>query len=367
MHGFVLPLVAGGDVRVRGAFDARALERLEALCESAIEGDPAAIQVAEARREVAAELWLDAPAPLFDEDSARLAVAVQNLLFLAHPGAQSLPVTAAARRKVAHFAVETATLEAPSGLPDLVARHSLVHHLFDLGRDDVRVSFWAGRREYRGAEPPGRLLKWPQLRRVREERWRVGVVAESIADPLQREIVTALLTASPLTDLLDPTRLEPRFDLKPLTPWLRDPRVARAVADRHLSMGLDQVGPAWVAALLDLYGAKSAQAEARLATRFFCHLQLLWLLGEANASEATRRTRVLTLAAQKEVMKDVFGLFAAADRLGLAKPGDLEKTPRLEALVESHVQHGAAVCGASRVLELLGAAARGVGELALAS
>src|SRR3954452_16957304 len=86
LHGFVLPLVAGGDVRVRGEMGAVELKQ---LLDGTIDGEPAAEAVGEARLQVAAELWLDAEAPLLDEASLRLAVAVQNLLFLAHPGAQS--------------------------------------------------------------------------------------------------------------------------------------------------------------------------------------------------------------------------------------------------------------------------------------
>ena len=91
---------------------------------------------------------------MLDEASLRLAVAVQNLLFLAHPGAQGLPVTQSRRHRVAQYAAQAATLPEPGDLGDLVARHSMIHHIFDLGRDDVRVSFWAGRREYRGAGRP---------------------------------------------------------------------------------------------------------------------------------------------------------------------------------------------------------------------
>jgi hypothetical protein len=343
------------------------LGELTQLGQGAIEGEPAAEQVAEARLQVGAELWLDAPAPSLDEHALRLAVAVQDLLFLAHPDAQSLSVRSARRRKVAEFAAHVATLPAPADLEELVARHSMIHHLFDLGRDDVRVSFWAGRREFRGAEPPGRLLRWANLRRVREERWRVGVVAEASADPLQREIVNALVAASPITDLLEPTRLEPRFNLKPVVRWLADPRVARAVADRYLSMGIDVVGPSLTQALLDLYNQKDSRRESLLATRYFCHLQLLWLLGEAHYNEATRRTRVLTLAAQKEQMRDFFGLFAAAQRVGIGRPPDVERDPRLAALVATHTAQAAAVCGPPRLLELGGVMMRGVGELALAS
>jgi hypothetical protein len=366
LHGFVLPLVAGGDVRVRGALGAVELKHLLDRLPD-LEGAAAAGQVAEARLQVAAELWLDAQPPPLDDTALRLALSVQNLLFLAHPGAQTLSVSERRRRRVARYALMAAALHEPRDFEELVARHTLVHHLFDLGRDDVRISFWAGRREYRGAEPPGRLLKWPNLRRVREERWRVGVVAEAISDNHLREVVNALVLASPLTDLLEPTRLEPRFTLGPIVKWLRLPQVARGVADRYLALGLEQSGPAFGTALVDLYQRKEMKAESKLATRFFCHLHLLWLLGEAHSSEPTRRTRVFTMASHNEAMKDFFGLFAAAQRIGLGRPPDVARDPRLAALVDSHTVACSSVCGPARVLQLEGLLARGVGELALAS
>jgi hypothetical protein len=364
LRGFVLPLVAGGDVRVRGALGAI---ELKALLDGNLEAEPAAKQVADARLEVAAELALDCQALPLDDTTLRLALAVQNLLFLVHPGAQAVSVTQARRRRVARYAVMAASLKEPRDFHELVARHSILHNLFDLGRDDVRISFWAGRREYRGAEPPGRLLKWPSVRRVRQERWRVGVVAEAISDPHQRELVNALVAASPLTDLLEPTRLEPRFMLQPLVKWLRMPPVARAVADRHLQLGIEQTGPALSAALIELFSAKDAKEEVRLATRYLCHLHLLWLLGEAGASEPTRRTRMFTLASQNDAMKDFFGLFAAAQRLGVGRPPDVARDQRLLSLVDSHAAIARNVSTPARVLQLEGMMARGLGELALAS
>jgi hypothetical protein len=239
--------------------------------------------------------------------------------------------------------------------------------LFDLGRDDVRVTFWAGRREFKGAEPPSRLLKWPDVRRVREERWRVGVMGEAVADPLQRAIVVALLGASPLTDLLEPTRLEPRFDLRPLVGWLRHPAIARAVAERYLSTGLEQVGPALASALVDLYNQKGCAREARVGTAFLCHLQLLYLLGEAGAPEPSRKIRVETLVQKQEALRDFFGLFAAAQKIGLGRPADVKLDRRVQALVDSHARICQGLAGQTRVLELEGVMARGVGEIALAS
>src|SRR5262249_39790109 len=159
----VLPLVAGGDVRVQGALGAAELER---LLSGELDADPIAERVAEARQQVMAELFLEARSPLLDGTALRLAAAVQNLVFLPQPSARGPLVSSSRRKQVAAFAAATATVEEPSGARELVARHSVLHHLFDLGRDDVRVSFWAGRREYRGEEPPARLLAWPSLRRV---------------------------------------------------------------------------------------------------------------------------------------------------------------------------------------------------------
>ena len=65
-------------------------------------------------------------------------------------------------RAVSVYATALATLPLPDlDIDDtrtaarvLAERHSMLHHLFDLGRDDVRVSFWVGKREFHGSEPP---------------------------------------------------------------------------------------------------------------------------------------------------------------------------------------------------------------------
>jgi hypothetical protein len=225
-----------------------------------------------------------------------------------------------------------------------------LHHLFDLGRDDVRVSFWAGRREFRGAEPPPRLLKWSNVRRVREERWRVGVVSEAVSDSQQRSIVQALLAASPLTDLLEPLRLDPSIELKPLARWLRHAEVARAVADRWLTLGFAQVAPLINVALLALYHDKDAADEVRIWTRFVCHLHLLrWALFPPGAGAVVEAQ---ALAAAQPNVKDFFGLFAAAQRLGLGRPSDLERDRRVTDSIDRWAATCVTICGPARVAEL---------------
>ena len=227
----------------------------------------------------------------------------------------------------------------------------MLHHLFDLGRDDVRVSFWVGKREFHGAEPPSRLLKWPELRRVREERWRVTVVGEAMADPLMKPIVTALLTSSPLTDLFEPSRLEPRFDLVPLARWLRLPEVARAVADRWLGAGLPQVAGAYTAALMALYNDKEPRARtaARVATAFGCHVQLLSLVGKRGPTE---RDHLIELQGQVQAQPGLRDFYRAvrggaarghrpAGRPG-ARPAAARRRRRLRGGVRAARRHRAA-------------------------
>jgi hypothetical protein len=381
LHHFVLPLVAGGDVRVRRALGAAHVKQLfdaVATLDPALDNDASVRRIAEARQAVTAEILIAPPEPPLDAAALQLAVAMQNLLFLAHPGTAALSVRASRLRAVSVFSTRLATLPLPG--PEagqaseeeiaraLADRHSMLHHLFDLGRDDVRVSFWVGRREFKGAEPPARLLKWPTLRRVREERWRVGIVGEAMADTLQRPIVAQLLRSSPLTDLLEPARLEPRFDLLPLVRWLRLPVIARAVADRYLGLGLEKVGSAWTAALMALYNEKDVRARpaARTATAFACHLQLLSLVGAHARPEREHLLSLQGIVQAQPGLRDFFGLFAAAQRAGVGRPLDIARDRRLQAEVDAYTAACAQLVGPDRLHELTGLLARGIGDLRLA-
>ena len=204
---------------------------------------------------------------------------------------------------------------------------------------------------------------------MREERWRVTVVGEAMADPLMKPIVTALLASSPLTDLFEPSRLEPRFDLLPLARWLQLPEVARAVADRWLGAGLVQVAGAYTAALMALYNDKEprARAAARTATAFACHVQLLSLVGRRATTE---RDHLIELQGQVQAqpgLRDFYGLFAAAQRVGLGRPADVARDARLGADIDAYASACAQLVGTERLLELVGVMARGVGHLQLAS
>jgi hypothetical protein len=373
LHHFVLPLVAGGDVRVATVLGAREMKQLN---ESSFDDDESARRIAEARHAVVSELLINPPEPQLDDDTLRLAAAMQNLLFLLHPGTATWTARRRRLRGVAAYTTHLATLPLPeadaAGARVLAERHSILHHLFDLGRDDVRVSFWVGKREFRGAEPPARLLRWPDVRRVREERWRVTVAGEATADAVLKPIIAALLSSSPLTDLFEPGRLEPRFDLLPLARWLRQPAVARAVADRWLLSGVHEVAGPYTAGLMALYNDKEprARAAARTATAFACHVQLLGLLSKRPHQATSEREHLVELQGLVQAqpgLRDFYGIFAAAQRVGLGRPADVARDPRLRAEVDAYAAACATLVGHERLIELIGLMARGVGQLQLMS
>lgn len=116
-------------------------------------------------------------------------------------------------------------LERTAGPRDALAalsRHTFFARLFEITRTDVRVSFWAGSREFLGTKPPARLLVWKDVRRVR--------VAED-ARPLMSlpdhgarvdgdrwvAVGRRILALSPLTDLATLTRSAPAFVWSPET------------------------------------------------------------------------------------------------------------------------------------------------------
>lgn len=364
LHEFVLPLVAGGDVRVARVFGAVELRRLEDEAFT-MESDERALALADARQEVMAELIIDPAPPALDDDAIRLALAVQAMLFFAHPAATAPTVRKSRLREVARWTeAQLAALLPAEGPTQLAARHSILHHLFDLGRDDVRVSFWAGRREFRGQEPPARLLAWQRVRRVREERWRTSIVSEALGDPLARGLLEALLVASPLTDLLAPTRPDPGgppLDLARLAPHLVHAAIARAVCDRWLTLGLGEVGGPLVGALFRLYDQRGQRAAARVATAFACHLVLLWLYARATPPDPVRvASEMQVLAATRPGLRDLFGLVAAAQRFDLGAPPDLARDARLRAPLDACLKACRQIVGQERIHEIEGAIARGV-------
>lgn len=359
---FLLPLVAGGQLHVGAPLGERGLTRLL----DAVTGSGHDVQleaaIGEARAESAAMLLIDPIAPQIDVATLRLAVALHDLLFFLHPAATGPLVRDRRLDQVAEYAAELARLPSTTDADDLVARHTVLRLFPVLGRNDVRVTFWAGRREFHGEEPPGRLLAWRNLRRVREDRWRVNCFSEAAAHPLGGAVVRALLDGSPLTDLLHPMRTQPQFDLGRARAVLVEPPVCRLVVYQLLEQGLDRVGGTLGQAILsELEGRE--HGRARFALVFASHLHLCQAFAPRETGSKVRRLGLPGDPAQR----DFYGIYAALMRVApeLAVPSDVRRDPGLMARVTEYAATCEAVCGVTRTAELWSLIARALGELSL--
>lgn len=144
--------------------------------------------------------------------------------------------------------------------------------------------------------------------------------------------------------------------------------IAKGIANEAALLTLPQVAGAYTAALMALYNDKEprARAASRTATAFGCHVQLLSLVGR----RASERDHLIELQGQVQAqpgLRDFYGLFAAAQRVGLGRPTDVAADPRLRADVDAYTAACAQLVGTERLLELVGVMARGVGHMQLAS
>src|SRR5262249_20184036 len=195
-----------------------------------------------------------------DGDELALLVALYDALVLAHPRADAWPGRRR-RRALAAFAHGLASVSPPAGRAEALARHTLLHGLFDLRRVDTRVSWWTGRAEFRGTTPPRRLTMWKSVRRVREQQAEVPL--PKVVGEEESAIVARLVAASPLSDLLSLGAAPRTF---PVFRWssgvadvLRDAELARAVAYRWIGdLSERDLGPGAAAAAQRLRAAAAA-------------------------------------------------------------------------------------------------------------
>lgn len=106
-------------------------------------------------------------------------------------------------------------LPPPAHLNAAVARHGTFRNLLDLTRVDTHLSWWTGSAVFRGQPAPSRLLRWPQLRRVRTDQRTVRLAEMAEWAPVDANeylyALALLVAASPLTDLATVGRAAPPF------------------------------------------------------------------------------------------------------------------------------------------------------------
>jgi hypothetical protein len=355
----LLPLATGGPLIVRAPYDADDVSELERQSDAM----PGIAQLAEVRRAVVTRYLCTGIAPSLDSDAIRLACAIHNLCWLLRQPKHEEPRGPMIR--VAAYTEHLCKLRPPADEIALLGRHALVGRLHKLTRRDVLVRFWAGHAEYRGEAPPRRLLRWQRIRRVREEESSVDLFSEALAAPPTRAIVIALLGASPFTDLLGVERADPPINLYRGARWLRSRSIARALADEYLQHGLAAIEPAMTTALVAVYNAKGAAAEATTSTAFHSHLHLLDLVARPPRDREGHLQVIRGYVQGRERgAADGFGLVAAADRVGLGRPGDAARDRALSRNIDAYVEACAELVGQRRLLELTGMVARGAGNRA---
>jgi len=208
----LLPLLAGGELRPVppiGVARARAVAEAGAFATAALD------EVRARRLRVARRLCpLDAlPDPSPGE--WLLLCALNDLLQSTNPTLLG-PFGGSRPRELLEMALATVTLAGPpTTVGDALSRHATFSRLLQLVRVDTHVSFWVGRRVYRGAKPPKRLTRWRSVRRVseREQNVRLPEMAPASpeATPVFEQVLAGLVAASPLTDLETALRDLPVF------------------------------------------------------------------------------------------------------------------------------------------------------------
>ena len=331
---FVLPLVGGGEVHVGQPLDA---DDLAELCDYLALRDEQVMGIEATCLQRAAELWLFPVQPRLDATALRLMVAAHNLLFLSHPVSAKWRVGQRGRGRIEGFIRRCLELPPPASDSALVERHIFVGHLVRLRRMDTKIRFWLGSYDFVGQQPPPRLLRFPQLRRVRESRWQVSWLGSELSEA-QLELLNLLFYQSPLTDLLTPDREAPPFSWLSLCPCLSSRWVARLVCHHYLERGLGEVGPALARAFWALAASQAhgRQAALRAVCGLVAYLLALFYLTRDPTAEETDRLTANTPEASLE------SVLVAGARCGILPPpeslADTEVAARLDQWIASSQQ-----------------------------
>ncbi len=335
---FVRPLVAGGELHVGAPISLAEVERWDG------ELDRASVElmaVDDARHAVLSTVVCRPPAFIFELDELCLAAGLHNALFLVHPRAELWSVSEKQRRKIIETALALVSQPLSRNRTRVMARHSLLHNLFDLKRSDTTVSWWTGRARFHGQKPPPRLVSWKGLRRVREETTVVDF-DELLAVPDTAPVIATLLRRTPFTQLLGSHPGAPPLHWEDAVFLLRDHELARAVAYQLVSEAAParQIeGPARLAAAFEQMLERAPdEPDVRAVAAFLVHLNALFCLGEISLREPGAKSplisTVLSAEAAGQRPRGLATLFALPGALAqvdprLAMPPGIAELPAL--------------------------------------
>ncbi len=294
LGGFVLPLVRGGPAHVGRPISPEELQRFEDALPHASDR---VLEVDDARADVLAEIAVSPPPLVLDRDELFLAAAVHNLLFFAHPRAESLGIASAWTKKVVDTARGFAARPKRRDRRRVLARHALLHNLFHVRRTDVTLTWWTGSATFRGQEPPPRLARWRKVRRVREDRT-VATFDELLGTVEASPVIASILRRSPLTHVLSRAKSTPPLHWEEAAFLLRDAELARAIAYEALRPSEPRAliaQPARLASAFEQMLERSPdEADVRAVAAFLVHLSALLALAETSARDESLKSPLLS-------------------------------------------------------------------------
>lgn len=262
---FLAPLVLGGTMRPSHAFGGRnALAIGEGKTPSDVDllSRVTLARVRVARRIVPVDRF--EPAPTAAEWA--LAAMLSDLVVATHPDFDSVLRRGAPRRmlEIADMTLERIPKAATVG--DMLSRHTWLGRMFEITRTDVEVRWWTGSQKFLGADPPARLLAWPELRRVQQTKTPHTLMdlpsAGSAIDPGRfTSCVTQLLAHTPLTDFVTLDRAAPSFAWTPTNLALASTHAGRTAVLRALAQKPNRVVDAALGrATRPLFNTKATRA-----------------------------------------------------------------------------------------------------------
>ncbi len=209
----LLPLIEGGELRPLPPIGAR--RAIELSEHALVAGGEAGHELERSRLTAARRLCavdrVADPTP----GEWLLAFALNDLLQVTNPDLGGLFGGARPERLLKMVGQVIRKAGAPRTVGDALGRHAAFSRVAELSRVDTHVSWWVGSADFHGAEPPGRLLAWPTVRRVHESKESValGDMAPADADWAEDwlKLLGHWLAASPLTDLATLDRKKPPF------------------------------------------------------------------------------------------------------------------------------------------------------------
>lgn len=327
------PLVLGGTITLGRPVGAVPIEEWGDDRGLADVGLASAVQVARVRT-IRALCPVDTVARAPSAAEWALAAVVHDLIQATHPDFDALFRRGAPERLLAWADASLARVGGPRDLHDALSRHSLFSRLLQITRTDVTLRWWTGSRRFLGAEAPPRLKALPDLRRVTEERNARALLdlprfGAAVSSERFDRTVSAVLRATPLTDLSSLEREQPAFTFHPGLLALLATRGGRTLAVRALLRQRESV------VLVALGGAAQALVAERRHRELAGAADLLaeYVLALASARHSQPERTPLTMpSGPKAALALAMG--ATAARQWIAERGDALREPERRSLLE---------------------------------